>query len=297
MAAIYNDQQKGVGRPLVIRYQKLPHQSFNRHFWCNLGTIALSISLPQLIPQGFLGLPVAIQNFSNLLQTVHPMVWMLSVVLLVALPLNIAHRLRCHPLTLPAAIAPDLQPISHPIAYSYDQVTVMFADLVGFTPLSAQMAPDQLFELLNLIFSTFDQLVDHHQLETIKTVGDAYMVAGGLPGTPEQHADAMVALALDMQEAIAQIRQITGKNLYLRIGIHTGPVVAGVIGLKKLSYDLWGDTVNIASRMESQGIVGGIQMSEHTYQLLQGSYGVRSLGCKEIKGKGEMQTYTVNPYV
>lgn len=197
---------------------------------------------------------------------------------------------------LPASIAQELKQKPRPIAHGYDEVTVMFADIVSFTPMSARMSPQKLVHLLNLIFSAFDQLTEQHCLEKIKTIGDAYMVAGGLPETAPHHADAMVELALAMQRAIAQISHETGEDLQLRIGIHTGPVVAGVIGLKKFSYDLWGDTVNIASRMESQGRAGGIQISESTRKLLTQDAGVRSLGLTAIKGKGEMRTYEVEAF-
>ncbi len=198
---------------------------------------------------------------------------------------------------LPAPIAHRLKHEPRPIAEGYNEVTVMFADIVGFTPLSSQMSPKKLVYLLNLIFSAFDRLVEQHQLEKIKTMGDAYMVAGGLPETRSDHAGAMVELAIAMQRAIAEIAQETGEDLRLRVGIHTGPVVAGVIGIKKFSYDLWGDTVNIASRMESQGIDGGIQVSQRTQRLLMRDeskrFAVRALGDTPIKGKGEMKTYEI----
>ncbi|NJR71382.1 MAG: adenylate/guanylate cyclase domain-containing protein [Synechococcales cyanobacterium CRU_2_2] len=195
---------------------------------------------------------------------------------------------------LPASIAHRLKAKPRPIANGYDSVTVMFADIVGFTPLSARMAPKRLVCLLNLIFSAFDQLTERYQLEKIKTIGDAYMVAGGLPDTHPNHAEAMVELALEMQTAIAQISDMTGEDLRLRIGMHTGPVVAGVIGIKKFSYDLWGDTVNLASRMESSGSDGGIQISQSTYQLLPNHYQTRSLGEVQVKGRaGGIQAYEI----
>jgi adenylate cyclase len=194
---------------------------------------------------------------------------------------------------LPASIVHQLKHEPRPIAHGYQNVTVMFADIVGFTPLSARLSPRRLVCLLNLIFSAFDQLTELHQLEKIKTIGDAYMVAGGLPDTCENHAEAMVELALGMQEAIAYISQLTGEALSLRIGLHTGPVVAGVIGIKKFSYDLWGDTVNLASRMESQGINGSIQISASTYEQLPQGYGTRALGGIQVKGQDNIKAYEV----
>jgi class 3 adenylate cyclase len=153
--------------------------------------------------------------------------------------------------------------------------------------------------LLNAIFSTFDQLAEQHGVEKIKTLGDAYMVAGGLPVPREDHAEAIAQMALDMQREIASFQGDDGKPLCLRIGINTGPVVAGVIGIKKFIYDLWGDTVNVASRMESQGVPGCIQVTATTYECLKDKFLFEERGTTLIKGKGEMMTYwlidTKNP--
>jgi adenylate cyclase len=192
---------------------------------------------------------------------------------------------------LPAAIAERLKQDERTIAEDFAEVTVLFADIVGFTELSTQTAPTELVELLNMIFSEFDRLAEQHGVEKIKTIGDAYMVAGGLPVPKENHAEAIAQMALDMQAAIAQFSTQTGKPLSIRIGINTGPVVAGVIGKKKFSYDLWGDTVNIASRMESQSWPGYIQVSESTYKRLRKQYLFKERGRIYIKGKGEMTTY------
>ena len=177
------------------------------------------------------------------------------------------------------------------IADSFTDVTVLFADIVGFTQLSSHLPPDQVVDFLNQIFSRFDRLVEIHQLEKIKTIGDAYLVVSGLPYPRVDHAEAIANMALDMQKAIADFNQETEKNLSIRIGIHTGPVVAGVIGLKKFACDLWGDTVNTASRMESHGIAGKIQVSEATYDRLKKNYNFEERGAITIKGKGEMITY------
>lgn len=192
---------------------------------------------------------------------------------------------------LPAAIADRLKQQPGTIADEFAEVTVMFADIVGFTELSAQTSPTQLVGLLNAIFSEFDRLAELHGLEKIKTIGDAYMVVGGLPVPQKNHAQAIAEMALDMQAAIADFCNKIGKALSIRIGINTGPVVAGVIGIKKFSYDLWGDTVNTASRMESHGLAGQIQVSAATYEHLREHYLLKKRGTIQVKGKGEMTTY------
>jgi len=191
---------------------------------------------------------------------------------------------------LPAAIANRLKQDTSSIAEQFDEVTILFADIVGFTPLSARMPATELVSFLNQIVSKFDELAYQHGLEKIKTIGDAYMVAGGLPVYQEDHAEAIAAMALDMQQSIAQV-STQGEPLQMRIGINTGPVVAGVIGVAKFIYDLWGDTVNVASRMESSGLAGKIQVTETTYRLLRKQYGFERRGTITVKGKGEMTTY------
>jgi PAS domain S-box-containing protein len=192
---------------------------------------------------------------------------------------------------LPAPIAQRLKLQESIIADSFDEVTVLFADLVNFTELSAQIPATKLVDLLNKIFSVFDRLTEKHGLEKIKTIGDAYMVVGGLPTPRPDHAEAVVEMALDMQQAIARFQRNDGKPFALRIGINTGPVVAGVIGTKKFAYDLWGDTVNVASRMESMGMAGGIQVTAATYALLKDKYVFEERDSIAVKGKGEMITY------
>lgn len=192
---------------------------------------------------------------------------------------------------LPEQIAQQLKQHPGTIANTFAEVSVLFADLVGFTEFSARKSATEVVEMLNVIFSKFDQLAERHGLEKIKTIGDAYMVVAGLPTHRPDHAEAIAQMALDIQESIAQVSTETGEPFSIRIGINSGPVVAGVIGLKKFSYDLWGDTVNIASRMESQGIPGAIQLTTQTYKLLRDKYHFKKQGVIQVKGKGKMMTY------
>ncbi|WP_448562925.1 adenylate/guanylate cyclase domain-containing protein [Trichothermofontia sp.] len=177
------------------------------------------------------------------------------------------------------------------IAERFEQATILFADIVDFTGLASNVTPVRLVRILNQIFSTFDHLAERYGLEKIKTIGDAYMVVGGLPAQREDHAEAVADMALAMQQAITCFRRDNQEPFKLRIGMNTGPVVAGVIGLKKFAYDLWGDTVNIASRMEFQGIAGKIQVTEATYQRLRDRYHFEYRGEIEVKGRGPMTTY------
>ena len=192
---------------------------------------------------------------------------------------------------LPAPIAERLKASEESIAEHSDGVTVLFADIVGFTPLSARKTPRALVELLNRIFSEFDTLADAHGLEKIKTIGDAYMAVAGLPEPWPDHAPRAARMAFAMRDAIARVSAETGEELALRIGLHSGPVVAGVIGRRKFAYDMWGDTVNTASRMESHGLPGAIHCTEATAMLLKGAFQLQPRGAMEIKGKGEMHTF------
>jgi PAS domain S-box-containing protein len=192
---------------------------------------------------------------------------------------------------LPGPIAVRLQMQESNIADSFAEATVLFADLVDFTELCTTISPTELVKLLNEIFSVFDQLAEQYGLEKIKTIGDAYMVAGGIPISRNDHAEAIAQMALDMLKEIRQFQTNQGQQFSIRIGINSGPVVAGVIGIKKIIYDLWGDTVNIASRMESQGIPGKIQVTEFTYRILCDKYLFEERGVISVKGKGEMKTY------
>ncbi|HEY9605587.1 MAG TPA: adenylate/guanylate cyclase domain-containing protein [Allocoleopsis sp.] len=192
---------------------------------------------------------------------------------------------------LPEPIAQQLKERTSHIADGFADVTILFADIVGFTQLSEQLSPTQLVGILNEIFSTFDRLTEQYGLEKIKTIGDAYMVVGGIPTPRSDHADAIAQMALDMRKEIARFNLKHSITISVRMGINTGPVVAGVIGTKKFIYDLWGDAVNTASRMESHGLAGCIQVTQATYELLQNKYLFQERGRIQIKGKGEMTTY------
>ena len=189
---------------------------------------------------------------------------------------------------LPESIARRLRANDGIIADNFGAASVLFADIVGFTPLSQRKTPDELVEILNRIFSRFDDLAERHGLEKIKTIGDAYMVAAGIPESRADHAQAIARFAIDMLAAVAAM-QIEG--ISIRIGIHSGPVVAGVIGKKKFAYDLWGDTVNTASRMESHGEAGKIHVSEAFYTLVHGEHPCVPRGAINVKGKGVMETF------
>jgi adenylate cyclase len=192
---------------------------------------------------------------------------------------------------LPKAIADRLKVSDGIIADGFGDVSVLFADIVGFTPLAERLEPTELVSLLNDVFSAFDELAEHHGLEKIKTIGDGYMVAGGLPAPRPDHAEAVAEMALNMRERIGQVASATRCNLAVRIGIDTGPVVAGVIGKRKFSYDLWGDTVNTASRMEVTGSPGCIQVTERAHRRLRDRYVFEKEQVVHVKGKGEMRTY------
>lgn len=195
---------------------------------------------------------------------------------------------------LPEAIANRLQESEEIIADNFANVSVLFADMVGFTKLASQVSPTELIVKLNSIFSEFDKLTEKYGLEKIKTIGDGYMVASGLPIPRHDHADAVVEMAVAMQKTMTKLTKKTKESLSLRVGIHTGPAIAGVIGIKKFSYDLWGDTVNTASRMEQYGIPGCIQVTEATYQELSQKDLFIERGVIDVKGKGKMKTYVLD---
>jgi guanylate cyclase len=192
---------------------------------------------------------------------------------------------------LPKEIAEVLKVESRTIARHHDEASILFADLVGFTPLSAHMAPAEMVELLNEIFSHFDSLVDQYGVEKIRTIGDNYMAASGVPSFRPDHAQVLADMALDMMAYTRQLPPQNGNTIGFRIGLSSGALVAGVIGHKKFHYDVWGDTVNIASRMESQGVRGKIQITDAMRDVLGEEYVFQSRGVVEIKGKGAMQTW------
>ena len=186
---------------------------------------------------------------------------------------------------LPAEVASELKEKGRTTAQQFDSVSVLFADIVGFTPMSAAMEPEEMVGQLNDVFTYFDELAERHGCEKIRTIGDNYMVASGLPTPRDDHAQTLCAMALDMLEYSK-----TGP-LSFRLGSNSGPVVAGVIGTKKFQYDMWGDTVNTASRMESHGEADRIQISEATYELIKDDFATTPRGPIEVKGKGTLNTY------
>lgn len=191
---------------------------------------------------------------------------------------------------LPASIADRLKGEERFISEGIPEATVLFADVVGFTPLSDSLAPAEVVHFLNDLFITFDTIAERHGVEKIKTIGDAYMAAAGVPVPRPDHAEAIARMALEMVAFAEGLKDPNGKPVRLRIGVHSGPVVAGVIGLKKFAYDLWGDTVNTASRMESHGEAGAIHVSAAAAERL-GEFTLKDRGLIQVKGKGEMRTF------
>jgi adenylate cyclase len=192
---------------------------------------------------------------------------------------------------LPTAIAERLKQGERTIVDSFREATVVFADIVGFTSFSATIAPSRTVQLLNDLFSGFDKLAETYELEKIKTIGDSYMVVGGIPTARHEHAERCALMALDMLEVLHHFNRRNSLNLDIRIGINSGPVVAGIIGTRKFSYDLWGDTVNVASRMESHSLPGMIQVSPSTQALLADQFILEERGKIDVKGRGVMSTY------
>jgi len=193
---------------------------------------------------------------------------------------------------LPKEIAAILKNENRVIADQFESATILFADIVAFTPMSATMTPTELVELLNEVYSSFDALVEKYGVEKIKTIGDCYMVAAGVPRCNPDHARVLTQLALDIRDQFNQ-HEFRGRRLKIRIGLNSGSVIAGVIGRKKFSYDLWGDAVNTASRMESGGAAGCIQVTDATYELIRDDFICESRGTVTVKGKGEMNIWYV----
>jgi adenylate cyclase len=192
---------------------------------------------------------------------------------------------------LPKEIAPILKAGNKTIADHFDSASVLFADIVGSTPLFSDLEPAEAVDWLNEVFSKFDRLVEKYGLEKIRTIGDNYMIASGVPVTRPDHAEAIAHLALDMIQELKAVPPRNGKRIEFRVGINSGPLVAGVIGESKFHYDLWGDTVNTASRMESHGEAGMVHISKATYELLGEDFECRPRGRIPVKGKGEMETW------
>lgn len=192
---------------------------------------------------------------------------------------------------LPKEIAPRLKDNHATIADSYECASVLFADIVNFTPWSAELPPDEMVEMLNEIFSFFDSLLEPYGVEKIRTIGDNYMCAAGVPVPRPDHAKVLARMALEMREYVRDCPPRNGKRLNFRIGINSGPLVAGVIGTKKFVYDLWGDPVNVAARMESHSMPGKIQIGYSTYHLIRDEFVCEPRGIVEVKGKGKMATW------
>ncbi len=192
---------------------------------------------------------------------------------------------------LPAAIAEKLRERPDTIAERFENCTVLFSDIVGFTELSRRLSAVEVVRLLNDIFSAFDDLAEKHGLEKIKTIGDAYMVVGGLPDPDTRHAERVARFSLDMLEVVRQYRRDHDYPIELRVGVSSGDAVAGVIGKKKFVYDLWGDSVNTASRMESHGLPGRVQVTESTYQLIRDRFSFEERGAIDVKGLGSVRSY------
>ena len=195
---------------------------------------------------------------------------------------------------LPASVAARLKADDDAIADRFESVTVVFADIVGFTPLSSGADPEEIVAMLDALFSEFDALADKHGMEKIKTIGDSYMAVAGIPEPSANHAEASVRFALDMLRAVEARTGLDGEPIRLRIGINTGPVVAGVIGQDRFIYDLWGDTVNVANRLESSGLENAVSVSEAVYDLVRDRFPFEQRDPIPLKGKGMTTTYILH---
>ncbi|MGK2861495.1 MAG: adenylate/guanylate cyclase domain-containing protein, partial [Chitinophagaceae bacterium] len=198
---------------------------------------------------------------------------------------------------LPSEVAEELKEKGYTTAKSFDEVTVLFSDIKGFTNVAEKMTAQELVKEINTYFSAFDGIIQKYGLEKIKTIGDAYVAAGGLPEKNSATAQNVVEAAIVMQQSVEKLKQERAASdkpyFELRIGIHTGPVVAGVVGIKKFQYDIWGDTVNLAARMEQSGVPGKINISQHTYGLVKDQFTCSHRGKIDAKNKGEIDMYFV----
>lgn len=265
-------------------------------FWASVNVVFLTLTLafeeqiaanaPALPPGYSLG-----NGFFNALWTTFLAMFMILYLLReLESAQNLADRLLHN--VLPPVIATRLKKTPGTIADAFENASALFADIVGFTPLSNKLNPTEMIELLNQIYSHFDELVDKYGVEKIRTIGDSYMVASGVPTPRPDHAQALAHLALDMLAYCKHLKE-KGQPLQFRIGINSGPLIAGIIGNKKFQYDIYGDTVNTASRMESHGEPGKIQVTQATYELLKDEFVLESRGKIEVKGIGLMETWFV----
>lgn len=194
---------------------------------------------------------------------------------------------------LPGPMAERLKSGERSIADAYGEATVLFADIVGFTEHAAQMRPSDVVQMLDALFARFDAMADDFGVEKIKTIGDAYMAVSGLPEARANHAIAAAKFAVAMIAAAKETRMPSGEPIQLRIGLHSGPLVGGVIGTRRMTFDIWGDTVNTAARMESTGLPGRVQVSDSTYDLIRNAFRVEERGTVDVKGKGKMRTWLI----
>ena len=193
---------------------------------------------------------------------------------------------------LPATIAQRLKdPSRNIIADKYDDASILFADIAGYTKRASDTTPTDLVRFLDRLYTDLDALVDRHGLEKVKTSGDSYMVVSGVPQPRPDHVEALAALALDMADAVADLKDPQGRAVPLRIGLAAGPVVAGVVGSRKFFYDVWGDAVNVAARMETTDVEGRIQVPQNVYERLSHAFLLEERGDVDIKGKGVMHTW------
>jgi adenylate cyclase len=263
-------------------------------FGAFVATIVLSLVLAEVVRPDAADLPNAFVRTFDVLNIVA--VSFVAMILLVTFARGRdAAQARAETLllnVLPAEVAERLQADPNAIADHFDQVSILFADVVDFTPMSSRLDAREVVSLLDRLFTSFDELVDRYDVEKIKTIGDCYMVAAGVPRHRADHAQALAAVALEMREcARTCLPESSSLDLRLRIGISSGPVVAGVIGRRRFLYDLWGDTVNMASRMESHGTPDTIQITRSTWELLADDFVTESRGLVDVKGKGEVETW------